>query len=109
MSPADGEDDKNDIESAVCQIRPPPIRCLPKFSCPSSAGLKINLFTLNENPYCHESPRRAREKFHAPGPFCSGSPSPPGAEVAYHQQFGNRKGRSLKTLLPPATAAATTK
>jgi hypothetical protein len=31
------------------------------------------------------------------------------AEVAYHQQFGNRKGRSLKTLLPPATAAATTK
>jgi hypothetical protein len=32
-----------------------------------------------------------------------------GAEVAFHQQFGNRKGRSLKTLLPPATAAATTK
>jgi hypothetical protein len=30
-------------------------------------------------------------------------------EVAFHQQFGNRKGRSLKTLLPPATAAATTK
>jgi hypothetical protein len=31
------------------------------------------------------------------------------AEVPFHQQFGNRKGRSLKTLLPPATAAATAK
>jgi hypothetical protein len=89
--------------------RPPPFRCLPKFSCPSSAGLKINLFTLNENAYCHESPRRARKKFQALGLFCSASPSPPGAEVAVHQQFGNRKVRSLKTLPPPATAAATTK
>jgi len=33
----------------------------------------------------------------------------PGAEVAFQQQFGNRKGRSLTTLLTPATAAATTK
>src|SRR5205823_10312647 len=57
-------------------------------------GLKINLFTLNENALCHESPRRARKKFHAPGLFCSGSPSPPGAEVTYHQQFGNSKGHS---------------
>jgi len=39
MSPADCEDDKNDTESAVCQIWPPPFRCLPEFSCPSSAGL----------------------------------------------------------------------
>jgi hypothetical protein len=34
---------------------------------------------------------------------------PPGAEVTFHQQFGNRKGRSFKTLLPPATTATTTK
>jgi hypothetical protein len=60
------------------------------------------LFTLNEKALCHESPRRARKKFHAPELFCNGSPSPPGAEVPFHQQFGNRKGRSLKTLLPPA-------
>src|SRR5438477_6890893 len=97
MSPADCEDDKNDTESAVCQIDHRFAACL-NFLVRRPPGLKINLFTLNENALCHESPRRARKKFHAPGLFCSGSPSPPGAEVTYHQQFGNSKGHSLKTL-----------
>jgi hypothetical protein len=67
------------------------------------AGLKINLFTLNENAYCHESPRRARKKFTRQGFSAAEVHHRRGAEVAVHQQFGNRKGRSLKTLLPPAT------
>src|SRR5437764_2549604 len=94
MSPADCEDDKNDTESAVCQIDHHRFAACLNFLVRRPPGLKINLFTLNENALCHESPRRARKKFHAPGLFCSGSPSPPGAEVTYHQQFGNSKGHS---------------
>jgi hypothetical protein len=66
MSPADCEDDKNDTESAVCQIDHHRFAAFLNFSCPSSAGLKINLFTLNENPLCHESSRRARKNFKRP-------------------------------------------
>jgi hypothetical protein len=66
MSPADREDDKNDTESAVCQIDHHRFAAFPKFSCPSSAGLKINLFTLNENAFCHGLPHTARKNFKRP-------------------------------------------
>jgi hypothetical protein len=54
------------------------------------------LFTLNENPLCHESPRRARKKFTRQGFSVAEGHHRPGAEVAFHQQFRNRKRRLLE-------------
>src|SRR5207237_9408223 len=62
--------------------RPPPFRCLPKFSCPSSAGSKIKLLlTLNESAFCHGSRQRASKSF-------------PGAQAPARANFGAARNSS---------------